>query len=113
MTDEERAAMNARAENRFVDRVRSAEAIIEVEALTSSGPNSSHAIFKVVKVYQGEMREGSKRKLQTLGGSLCGPGGAQRGDRGIIYLSKDEPNFFNGFLNQRTLTLLREKEVLP
>ncbi|UIP07878.1 hypothetical protein LY632_05640 [Erythrobacter sp. SDW2] len=113
MTAEEKAALALQKDREFVERVRSAVLVLEVQALTTSGANVSKAKFRILKVLRGDARTGAKLKLRTVDQSLCGAGGVERGERGIIYVTVDQPDLFNGFLSDHHLALLAEAGVVP
>jgi hypothetical protein len=113
MTVEERSTYFAQLDQQLIDRIRSADAVLEVEALTTSGPNRSKARFRVLRVLKGNTRLGSLLFLRTVGSSLCGPGEVERGQKGIIYLSKEQPKMFNGFIYKGDYDKLREAGMDP
>jgi hypothetical protein len=113
MTAEERAAEVEKWNREFVEKAKSARAILTVEAITSSGENESSALFEVSKIYKGKHRRGAALKLNTIGTSLCGPGAVKRRERGIIIISREDPRLFNGFVWSEDLKLLVDAGVLP
>jgi hypothetical protein len=113
ITGEERTAHFAQLDHDFVERMRSADAVLEVEALTTSGPNRSKARFRVLRVLKGDARVGDRLLLRTLGASLCGPGGVEKDQTGVIYLSKEDPKMFNGFIHEGDYTKMGEAGIEP
>lgn len=113
MTAEQQAEFEKQREQEFVELVRSADAVVEVEALTTSGPNLSQARFKILRVLSGDAKVGSRLKLRTVGGSLCGAGGVKRGEKGIIYISSEDKYLFTGFLSENSLELLAAAGIIP
>ncbi len=113
MTAEEKAAEKVRIKQEFIDHAKSAQAILHVKVITSSGENISHALFEIRQVYKGKARKGSALKLRTIGWSLCGAGGVKRRQQGIIILSASEPRLFNGFLWSGDIEILQQEGILP
>jgi hypothetical protein len=113
MTAEEQAAEVEKLNWEYVEWAKNAQAILRVEAITSSGENESTALFKVSTVYKGKHRRGAAFKLKTVGVTLCGPGAVKRRERGIIIISREHPRLFNGFVGLGNLKLLVDAGVLP
>jgi hypothetical protein len=113
MTEEERSVYFAQLDQQFVDRIRSADAVLEVEALTTSGPNRSKARFRILRVLKGDAQVGSKLFLRTVGSSLCGPGEVEHGQKGLIFISKEDPGMFNGFIDEGDYDKMREAGIEP
>jgi hypothetical protein len=106
MTEAEKAAEIAKTKQEFIMLAKSARAIFDVKAITSSGENESHAPFEVRRIYKGKFRRGGVIKLATIGSSLCGAGGVKRREKGIIILWSSDPLLFNGFLRIENIELL-------
>ncbi len=113
MTEAEKAVEIAKTKQEFITSAKSARAIFDVKAITSSGENESHALFEVRQIYKGKFRKGGVIRLTTIGSSLCGAGGVKRREQGIIILSPENPHLFNGFLWSGDIELLQKEGVLP
>lgn len=113
MTEAEKAAEIEKTKQEFIKWAKSARAIFDVKAITSSGENQSHALFEVRQIYKGKFRKGGVIKLTTIGSSLCGAGGVKRREQGIVILSTEDPHLFNGFLWSGDIELLQKEGVLP
>ncbi len=113
MTPKEKAAFEQRQIDDFLARARDAKAIVEIRAVSSSGINYSSALIEVRRVLDGKARRGKILRLKTVGSSLCGAGELQRGERGVIFLTKGRQRTFDGFLNDRQIELLRSEGLVP
>lgn len=113
MTEAEKAAEIAKTKQEFITSAKSARAIFDVKAITSSGENESHALFEARQICKGKFRKGGVIKLSTIGASLCGAGGVKRREQGIVILSTEDPHLFNGFLWSGDIELLQKEGVLP
>jgi hypothetical protein len=95
------------------DRYLHAAAVIEVVAETSSNFRRPGRM-RVLRVYRGNLRVGSRLALTSMGGFTCGPGDFVARSRGIIIVDRlSSPILFQGYLPDTELARLRALGLMP
>jgi hypothetical protein len=106
-----KAELEIQAEQRraqFVDRTASAEAVVYVQAVSTSGFGRSSARIRVLEVLKGRASKGRVLWLKTTDSGLCGAGGLVKGQKGVIVLGSERPRAFKGFIHPLDLETLRK-----
>ena len=91
---------------------RRAHAVVEVVAETgSSYPRRGR--MRVLRVYKGNYRVGSRFALGSLPGPACGAGDFPAGARGVLMIPAGGLQTWNGFVAPGHVAMLRREGLLP
>lgn len=92
---------------------RRAHAVVEVVAETGSNyPRAGR--MRVLRVYKGRIRVGSRFAMTSLPGPACGPGDFPSGARGVMMLHEPRGTLsFQGFIAPGHVAMLRREGLLP
>jgi hypothetical protein len=108
-----RAPTPAQLDRGIRNRFRRAAAVVEMVAETRSFPDRPGRM-RVLRVYKGPFRAGTRLAVHSISGSMCGRGDYPAGIRGIMVIDRLRGPFaFDGFLVPSELAALRAGGLLP